>query len=134
VDVTKLHERIKAAMVRKGITPTKVAEKLGVSRATVNKWVTGKVDNIESDNFIQLAMLLEVNARWLAGVEDDPQPWEKVTMEDAERRAIFRALDPGDRNALVRQGKALLHEAGKLPSVISAFKDATPTPRGKVNS
>lgn len=112
-------------MTKKGLDQSALAAQVKVSRATVSKWCRDQTEAIESDNFLRLAVVLGVNARWLGGLEEDPQPWEKVNMDEAEVLAIFRHLEKSGREQLIRQGKFYLQEEGKSPSVIDPYKRVT---------
>lgn len=80
-----LKERLTYAMEISGVKQIDLAKSAGVSRASVNDWVSGKSQNIRGDNLMKIARLLNVNPNWLAtgyGKIDSKWPFKKITPED----------------------------------------------------
>ncbi len=63
-----------------GLTATKLANDIGVSRATVHNWLNGNVENMRETHAIKLCEILKINLAQLLGFQEidltnsDPQP------------------------------------------------------------
>ena len=71
-----LNDRLKAARTAKGLTLDEVAVKVGVSRQTIQRYESGVISNIPSDNIEKLAAALDTTPAELMGWAGSPQ---KVT-------------------------------------------------------
>lgn len=117
-----LKGRIAISMAAKGIkTPADLARKLRLNRQTVHKWMTGEAIKLEPENLFKLADALEVNPRWLATREGEPQPPRTVPIDDQRVLDLYKALPPAVRDSWVKSGDALLTATGE-PSKSQPFK------------
>ncbi len=94
----RLAYAIRSARDRRGLTPPKLAEKLGVRPGTVNKWESGE----QMPSLLMLGPLcdvLGVDANLFAVLPPIPA-WEGETylMDDAADRAALAALDDATPN------------------------------------
>lgn len=79
-DVTARHaaakifaERLKIALVRRGMNQAQAADAAGIPRPTFYSWL--RIGSIPEPRYIfALADVLGCSARWLAAVNDDPEP------------------------------------------------------------
>lgn len=55
-----------------GLTLEEVAQRVGVNRATVQRWETGAIKNLGRDKIAALAAALQVSPEYLLGWTDDP--------------------------------------------------------------
>ena len=62
---TSLSERIRRAMERKGMRPAELARRVGISRASVSDWMSGKTKSLDGENLLRAAEALSVSPRWL---------------------------------------------------------------------
>ena len=54
------------------LTLEDVANRVGVSRATVLRWETGEIENLGQNRIASLAAALQVSPEYLLGWNDDP--------------------------------------------------------------
>ena len=103
-----------------GLTLKEVADKVGVSEATVSRWESGDIANMRRDRIAALASVLDVSPGVIMGWEGpdnkgyyiDPQTAEiaQQIYEDKELRALFDAAkdaSPEDLQAVHMMLKAL---------------------------
>lgn len=67
-----LNDRLKAARTAKGFTLDEVAAKVGVSRQTIQRYESGVISNIPSDNIEKLAAALDTTPAALMGWAGPP--------------------------------------------------------------
>jgi transcriptional regulator with XRE-family HTH domain len=81
-------QRIKTAMVAKGIAPTSAALGRLVKRSTqvAHKWLSGKTEYPAAVDVIDLADALQVSIRWLVGRGDTISP--RTPLGNDQKRAI----------------------------------------------
>ncbi len=97
--MTRFAERLEIAMAEYGYNRNQLANRLGVSAATVSRWFTrGSVPGI--DTIETLANLFHVDQRWLVGSIEEMRPEitteqreDESTIDDELVRAI-RSLTP----------------------------------------
>lgn len=63
-------ERIKSARLKKGLTLIEVAEKLGKTEATIQRYESGNIKNLKNDIIEQLANILNVTPSFLMGWDE----------------------------------------------------------------
>ena len=64
-----LKDNLKAARLQAGMTLDEVAQKVGVSRQTIQRYESGVIQNIPSDNIEKIASILDVSPGVLMGWE-----------------------------------------------------------------
>jgi transcriptional regulator with XRE-family HTH domain len=69
---TELKNIIRQRRFELGMTLDEVAQKVGVHNSTVQRWETGKIDNLGRDKISSLAAALQVSPEYLLGWTDDP--------------------------------------------------------------
>ena len=87
--------RIREARIRRGLSQEALADRLGVSKAAVSGWETGKSRPFGS-RLAQLAETLGVDAGWLT-----------FGGEQGEIAEILSRLTPRERAAWIEIGKAM---------------------------
>ena len=75
----KLAERLRALRKDSGLSPGGLAEKLGVTAATISRWESGKMA-ITDQNLVKIARFFEVSADFLLGLDAEPAPSEVPKM------------------------------------------------------
>lgn len=114
--------RIKIGMAAKGIDgPSDLARRVKLRRQTVTKWVNDEVAFLEPKYLFLLAEALELNPRWLATREGDPQQARTISPDFQRVLDLYSALKPGVRDSWLKSGDALLTATGEL-STAQPFK------------
>jgi transcriptional regulator with XRE-family HTH domain len=68
----KVRERIQDLMKERGVTQTDLSEKLGISVATISRFISGKTDKLGDENLINIARAFDVSTDFLLGESDEP--------------------------------------------------------------
>ena len=118
--------RIKIGMATQGIaTESELARRVKLNRQTVHKWLSGEVKTIDPDTLFKLADVLNVDPKWLATKEGEPQQPQRVSLEHKRLIELYNALPEHMRRAWLKSGDALLSETGDT-SPARPFKKVTP--------
>ena len=70
-------ERIKARRLEEGLSVDEVADKLGVSRATIYRYESAEIANMGIDKLEPLAKALNTTPAYLMGWTDDPYDYSR---------------------------------------------------------
>lgn len=65
-----MNEIIKTRRKALGITLEKIADYVGVSKATVQRWETGNISNMRQDKIKKLSEILQLDSNVLLGIEE----------------------------------------------------------------
>ena len=85
-------DRIREKRKERGFTLKYIADKMGVSEATVQRWEAGNIKNMRHSRIGKLAQLLDVEPSYLIGWEDAP-----ITDADRRRAELYaKAKDSDD--------------------------------------
>ena len=96
---------IKSRRIELNLTMKDVAEKVGVSEATISRWESGDIENMKRDKIMSLAKALRISPAVIMGwdEEEDQRPMyyddpEKAQIaqrifEDSNLRILFDATD-----------------------------------------
>jgi repressor LexA len=68
--MTMKRERIKERRLNLGLTQTNIGNKLGVGKATIQKYEAGVIKSIDTDTFAKLADILDCSPLYLLGTID----------------------------------------------------------------
>lgn len=98
---------LKARRQELGMTLEDVAEKVGVSRATVLRWESGEIESVRSDKIAQLAQALSMSPAQLMGWDNEPASTPTYTI--LSRGA--RQLREDQQKQLLEVARALFKEA-----------------------
>lgn len=63
--------RIKERRLALGYTQTDIGDKLGVGKATIQKYESGAIKSIDSETCAKLSKILQCSAAYLLGLTDD---------------------------------------------------------------
>ena len=75
--MSTFQQRLRKAMFMKGIRQAEIAERSGIDKSKISRYVGGK--NMPSgDTLIKLAAALGVDAAWLSGEAPDVDPYELI--------------------------------------------------------
>ena len=81
----KANEVIKMRRLDLGLTQKEIADRCGVTEATVSRWESGDIKNMRRDNIAILAHVLDVPPSVL-------MDWEEYDAEMMERKKLAREL------------------------------------------
>lgn len=120
-DLAVFRARLRLAMRRKHITQGKLADQIGVSRATVNRWLRAGTDYFpNSYQSFGLGDLLGVSPRWLWGVTDLERMPEFLTDNEAALLCAYRTMSKDDASmlleALIAGNRAIAKAKKKAPA------------------
>ena len=65
----EIHKKIKQRRLELGLTLEKVANYVGVSKATVSRWESGEIENMRRDRIAKLSEILKVKPNFIMGIE-----------------------------------------------------------------
>lgn len=107
-------QRIQQARERTGISQTRLAQLLGVTRSACSQWESGSGTSPRRDRLEQIARLLAVNYEWLAtghgpmrGRTVKGRQNTTLTPEEQELLALFSHFSASARRALIDFLRAL---------------------------
>ena len=102
--------RIRLAMAVRGInSEAELSRRCGVSRQTLNRWINGHAETMRAQQFIKLALVLDVNGVWLALGESNMTRPMSMSPDESKMLELFRACQPTQREAILN----LLHTFGR---------------------
>ena len=118
-----LKDNLKAARLRAGMTLDDVAQKVGLSRQTIQRYESGVIQNIPSDNIEKMAKALNVSPGVLMGWESSetaPQSTPaldpaSILLDDEEIRTLARK---GLEDASPEQAEKKKAQFKKIMSVV----------------
>ena len=76
-------DRIKKARLKKGLTLIEVAEKLGKTEATIQRYESGNIKNLKNDTIEELAVVLNVSPAYLMGWDTSALPSNTIPFSPA---------------------------------------------------
>ena len=105
--------RIKHRREQLGLTQQQIADVISVTKSTIQRYETGKIEKIKIPVITEIARALSCNPSWLIGKSDSPYLEKNETRplavservakrldEDAEFRSLFEILYNVDPNML----------------------------------
>ncbi|MEG1412781.1 MAG: helix-turn-helix transcriptional regulator [Oscillospiraceae bacterium] len=76
---------IKQRRLKLGLTMRELAEKVGVSEATVSRWESGEISNMKQSGIVALAKVLDLSPSVIMGWDEDAQnPMPTYYLEQEE--------------------------------------------------
>lgn len=117
-----LGERIKHLRKSKELTLIAIAERMGVTEATVQRWESGNIKSLRHNRAVQLAKVLGCTPAYLMGWEEEnaePQkadPAQELSLNDNEQAMLnlFRSVPPEEQEALLMAVEVALRSKGLL--------------------
>jgi len=107
-----LNERIKSCRNACGLTLLEVAEKIGVTEATMQRYESGDIKNIKHETIVKLADIFKVDPSYLMGWDVSA---EKQTIAfsdfDYALQDITRELTDEDKQELLKNAQRLSEAA-----------------------
>ena len=90
-------ERIRSLRQSRKLSQEELGRRVGLQKAAINKYETGRVVNIKRSTLESLAVALDTTPAWLLGLEA-----AELTPEEVELLSLYRAASP-DLRAAVRR-------------------------------
>jgi transcriptional regulator with XRE-family HTH domain len=84
-ETMKANEVMRVRRLELGLTQREIADRVGVTEATVSRWESGDIRNMRRDKIASLARALDISPAVL-------MDWEQYDAEAAERRKLAREL------------------------------------------
>lgn len=82
--MSTFQQRLRQAMFMKGIRQAEIAERSGIDKSKISKYVAGK-NMPGGDTLVKLAAALGVDAAWLSGEAPDVDPYDLIKETDGFR-------------------------------------------------
>lgn len=122
----EIYQKLKERRKELGLTMLEIAQKIGVSEATVSRWESGDIANMKRDKIVALSNALQVNPSFIMGWEDKPEecnsPKPKIT-EDIDKHINIIKIAGRDGSY---EERALTDEQLELfKKMIAALPEAT---------
>ena len=118
-------ERIVDLMKARGMTQAMLAEKIGISESTLNRFLTGQTEKLSTDNLIALAGTFHVTTDFLLGLTDLPvsinADIEPLHLTTGAAQKLYSGELDGEVVSLLLEHKAF----ALMASQIAAYRDAT---------
>ena len=118
-------ERIVDLMKARGMTQAMLAEKIGISESTLNRFLTSQTEKLSTDNLIALAGTFHVTTDFLLGLTDLPvsinADIEALHLTTGAAQKLYSGELDGEVVSLLLEHKAF----ALMASQIAAYRDAT---------
>lgn len=108
----RLPERLKSRRKELGLTLAQVAERVGTSEATVQRWENGSIKTLRHESIVKLADVLDVSPSYLMG-------WQEPTESIDDLRNALK--DNPDLRMLLSTSSKLGPDAIKQLNVIASL-------------
>lgn len=84
------------------LTLKEIADRMGVTEATVQRWESGNIKNLRHERITKLAEILDTTPAYLMGWDELPDKAEQ-SEEEAENEELFNIFSslPEDRQKIV---------------------------------
>lgn len=104
-----------------GLTLLQIAEMVGVTEATVQRWESGNIKNVRLEKVGKLAEILQVSPAALMGWAESPEEKQPASGQgglspsEEDLIQLFRLLPDDLKAGILAQIKAVLEQRGLLP-------------------
>ncbi len=118
-DLEAFRDRLKRALMLRGVTQSELARRLNVRQATISQWFNQEAPaQPKTEQLLRLPRVLEINGHWLLTGEGglDDRPTEAQVILEGIRRILEtprKPLLPADHEAAQRAARAHA-EAGRV--------------------
>lgn len=117
VNYIAIGHRIKEKRKETGLTQKELAQKVGLSEASISKYEHGKVEDVTHNMLIKFAEVLNVPISWLLGIDETPQtPLPSLSAEEKHLIGNFQSLNRTGKNYIIQTMELALSFYGKTPS------------------
>lgn len=86
-------QHIRQKRLENNLTMEQLAEKIGVSRSTINKWEKAQVQDIKRPYIRKMAEIFHCDPKWLMGLDGAKV---NVTYQAPGRESVTLSVDEGD--------------------------------------
>ncbi len=115
-------KRIAAGRKARGWSQQQLADKIKVGRSTVANWETDKVIP-EAPSLLTMADELNVNAKWLLMLDENPTPYAYIDPDESLLLNAFRNLSEERREALrAYMGYLASQDSTDTPTAAKPFR------------
>lgn len=114
-------QRVRGLRKSLGLTQVQLAKLVGVSQSAVSDIESGDTKVLLGPTMTALCAALRTNAEWLQTGRGSPAPAITTDIEEGELLAIFRALTPDLRSALMITARSMHTATAAGPSAIDPF-------------
>lgn len=95
------------------LTMLEVAQRVGVSEATISRWESGDIANMRRDKIVTLANALNVSPAFIMGWDDESaiisqEQQDRLPSKDDMTIAMFKQLDNDDKAEIRGEIKQML--------------------------
>lgn len=101
-----MSKRIYSQRKKLNLTMEELAQKVGVSKSTVNKWEKGYIQNIKGSTIHKLSNVLGCSPAWLMGFDDalpdDLNDIEDTALKDVALLKKIHLLNSTNYNLLIK--------------------------------
>lgn len=101
-------ERLKQLREQKKLTQEEVGAIIGVNKAAIQKYESGKVENIKRSNIKKLADFFNVTPTYLMGWDDAKKETPILSEQDKRLVDMFDMLDEAGKDHMLKFMQALL--------------------------
>ncbi len=93
-----INDDLKRRRIELNLTMAEVANKVGVSEATISRWESGDIANMRRDKIVLLAKALQVSPSFIMGLEDEPNTGHQLDNAyfSLAKNAQDEGIDPDD--------------------------------------
>lgn len=106
--MTQLSTVLKQRRKELGLTLAQIADAMGVSEATVQRWESGNIKSIRYDKISKLADILKINPSAIMGWEGKERSEPETDSDLEEITNIFKSLNPDNRAKLLELSRLYL--------------------------
>lgn len=124
----KAGERIKQRRLALGMTQQQLADKVGVSKATVSQWESSEIKAIKGENLLMLGDVLRTDPGWLQAIGRGSRDVDMVAVDSAGRTFMVEVKPGGmvaDDLSISRLERALqeVEEAAAMLGLSMSYHD-----------
>lgn len=115
-------EVIKTNRIRLGLSQRELGEKVGVNKAAVQKWESGKVINLKREKIEMLASIFGISADELIGINPNAEKWDEEYNPNgvlANESQVFDAVSKlfGEHAAELLHNFEQLNQTGQMKAI-----------------
>jgi transcriptional regulator with XRE-family HTH domain len=112
VETMTIGDRIRQARTEKGLTLEYVGDRVGVTRATIQKYENGLIASIPSDKVSLIARVLNVSPAYIMGWETKEETPGQLQLTEGEKAilALFRQVPVEHQNMVVEMIRVALKQ------------------------
>ena len=130
--MSTMGERIRNKRIENGLSMEELGQKLGVQRAAVSKWESGKVSNIRIPTIKKMADLFGCSPAWLMGDIEEDNGYKgfgfKVDINERTAKENLQLIFPPEKV------DSMLEEIKKAIDLYEKYKNAIPPIQSAVES